>query len=163
MKVAEEKNGDVTIFRVEGEININTSPDLRRSFDGLIKANSQKIVIDFAKVPYIDSSGLATLIELLQRLKKINGHLRMCNMSDKVKSVFVKLMSGKIRPVEYFENPVLNKKGEERLIAWHNTILTDDHGNIVGILSSGTDITEQKKVEESLQKSDTKSSWYRLV
>ncbi|MBU8913999.1 MAG: GAF domain-containing protein, partial [Spirochaetales bacterium] len=57
------------------------------------------------------------------------------------------LLAGEIAPAEYYENPVVTKSGEERLIAWHNTILRDADGNIVGHLSSGADITQQKLQE----------------
>jgi PAS domain S-box-containing protein len=69
---------------------------------------------------------------------------------DEVKAVFEKLMAGKIESVESFENPVLTRRGEERLIAWHNTILRDEAGNITGTLSSGEDITERKGAEKRL-------------
>ncbi len=61
-----------------------------------------------------------------------------------VKAVFAKLMAGEIAPVEYFENPVLTKRGEERTIAWHNTVLTDESGTIIGTLSHGEDVTAQR-------------------
>ena len=66
---------------------------------------------------------------------------------DEIKAVFQKLMAGELEPVEYYENPVLTKSGEERLIAWHNTVLTDEGGKIIGTLSSGEDITERKRAE----------------
>lgn len=72
-------------------------------------------------------------------------------MRNKVKSVFDELMAGKIEPVEFFENPIITKKGKERIIEWHNTILKDEQGNIYATLSSGLDITERKKVEEKLE------------
>ncbi|MFC1614915.1 PAS domain-containing protein, partial [Gemmatimonadota bacterium] len=62
-----------------------------------------------------------------------------------------KLLNGEIETAEYYENPILNKRGEERLIAWHNSILRDDQGNIVAHLSSGEDVTERKRAEEALQ------------
>lgn len=50
--------------------------------------------------------------------------------------------------MEYFENIVLTKSGEERIIAWHNAVLTDDSGRFLAALSSGEDVTELKKAEE---------------
>ncbi|MFX0092701.1 MAG: ATP-binding protein, partial [Candidatus Hodarchaeota archaeon] len=66
-----------------------------------------------------------------------------------VKSVFDRLMTGEIEPVEYFENQVLTKKGEERIIAWHNTFIRDETGNNIKTLSSGEDITNRVKAQES--------------
>jgi PAS domain S-box-containing protein len=71
-------------------------------------------------------------------------------LRNDVKDVFRRIMTGDIDAIEYFENPVLTKNGEERIIAWHNTELTDRKGNIIGVLGSGEDITERKKAEEKL-------------
>ncbi len=54
--------------------------------------------------------------------------------------------------VKYHENKILNKAGQERLIAWHNSELKDTDGKIIGTLSSGDDITDRKKAEEELRK-----------
>jgi len=51
---------------------------------------------------------------------------------------------------EYYENPIVTSRGEERLIAWHNTVLKDSKGQVMSILSSGEDITEQRQAEEAL-------------
>jgi PAS domain S-box-containing protein len=67
-----------------------------------------------------------------------------------VKTVFDRLMAGEVEPVEYFENPVVTKQGEERIVAWHNTVLSDESGTIIGTLSSGEDITERKQAEAEL-------------
>jgi PAS domain S-box-containing protein len=67
-----------------------------------------------------------------------------------VKSVFRALFGGEIEPAEYFENPILTKNGTERIIAWHNTVLKDDAGDISRIISSGEDITDIKRAEEML-------------
>ena len=72
------------------------------------------------------------------------------NEREQVREGFVQFISGEIEPMEYFENIVSTKSGTVRLIAWHNTVLKDDEGNIVGTLSSGEDITERKKREEEL-------------
>jgi PAS domain S-box-containing protein len=71
----------------------------------------------------------------------------------RVKATFNLLMTGDIEPVEYFENSVLTKNGEERLIAWHNALLRNEDGAIIGTLSSGEDITDHKRAERALVES----------
>lgn len=75
-----------------------------------------------------------------------------------MKVMFNRLMSGEISSLEYYENPVLTKTGEERIIAWYNTILKDENGTIIGGLSSGEDITERRRAEEALKDSVTRLS-----
>ena len=79
-----EKEG-VWVFQVNGEINISTSPELKKQFE---KQPSKKVVVDLEKVNYIDSSGLATLVEILKKTKMQGGSLALAGMSDKVKSLF---------------------------------------------------------------------------
>jgi anti-sigma B factor antagonist len=88
VKVKQEKINDIVVCLPEGEININTSPELRKIFEGIIKNNDKKVLINFTCVSYIDSSGLATLIEMLQRLKGIGGRLRFSNVDQKIRNVF---------------------------------------------------------------------------
>jgi len=88
MKISEEMEKDAVVCAIEGEINITTSPELRKLFDKFIRSNIKKVIIDFKNVSYIDSSGLATLIEMLQRLKKIEGSLKLVSMPQKIKNIF---------------------------------------------------------------------------
>ncbi|MCG3175781.1 MAG: putative anti-sigma factor antagonist [Candidatus Omnitrophica bacterium] len=75
----------VNVFQVNGEINISTSPELRKSFE---TQPSKKIVVDLEKVSYIDSSGLATLVEILKKTKMQGGSLGLSGLSEKVRSLF---------------------------------------------------------------------------
>ncbi len=70
-----------------------------------------------------------------------------------VQAIFQRLMCQQERTVpERYENPILTKSGEERLMAWHNTVLRDGAGKVIAALGSGEDITEQRKAEQkSLQ------------
>ena len=52
------------------------------------KNAGKKLVVDLAKVNYIDSSGLATLVEMLKKMKSQGGSLGLAGMSEKVKSLF---------------------------------------------------------------------------
>jgi PAS domain S-box-containing protein len=75
---------------------------------------------------------------------------------ETVKNTFVPLMIGEKEPAAYYENAILTKTGDERLIAWNNTLLRDERGGIIGTLSSGEDITERKWAEQKLRESEEK-------
>ena len=62
----------------------------------------------------------------------------------KVADVGDSLLKPKENPIKTFENPILTKEGQERIILWHNTTLRDEEGNDVGILTSGEDVTERR-------------------
>jgi PAS domain S-box-containing protein len=70
------------------------------------------------------------------------------NLKEDIKMVFDKMMSAEIELAEYFDNVVLAKDGQEKIIGWHNTLLKDDEGKIIGTLSLGEDITERKRTDE---------------
>jgi len=73
-------------------------------------------------------------------------------LREEVVEVYNKLVAGEVEPVEDYENPVLIKSGEERLIAWHNVVLYDEQGKFMYTVSSGEDITERKQMENDLLK-----------
>ncbi len=75
------------------------------------------------------------------------------HMRAETKTVFAQLMTGDVEPVDYFENPIVTAEGEERLIAWHNTVLTEGE-QVVGTLSYGEDITERRQIEDRLRESE---------
>ena len=85
MEIKSTENEGVVILVVNGEININTSPELKKHFE---KQTLKKIVVDLERVTYVDSSGLATLVELLKKTKVRGGSLGLSGMPDKIKSLF---------------------------------------------------------------------------
>jgi PAS domain S-box-containing protein len=78
---------------------------------------------------------------------------------EEMSDVHRKLMAGEVEAVEYHENPVVTKNGQIKTIAWHNSVVKDDAGNIVGALCSGEDITERKYLEEQLFRLSTAISF----
>jgi PAS domain S-box-containing protein len=76
---------------------------------------------------------------------------------ERVLTFFKKLVSGKIKKIdEAFENEILSKKGEKILVAWISTFIRDDQGKIIGVLSSGEDITIKRKNEEIIKENSRK-------
>ncbi len=67
-----------------------------------------------------------------------------------VRSLFDRFIAGEIEAPEFYGNRVLTRSGEERLIEWHNTRLTDSAGQVIGTLSSGSDVTERERLTQAL-------------
>ena len=65
-----------------------------------------------------------------------------------LKTFFGRLLGGELTSLE---NPVLTSSGEERTIAWRNSLLRDGGGRVIGTLSSGEDVTERKQFESALR------------
>jgi PAS domain S-box-containing protein len=72
---------------------------------------------------------------------------------EDTRTVFRQIMAGKTGLAELHENAVLTSSGAERVIAWHNRVLTDENGTVTGTLSSGEDVTERRQAEDALQRS----------
>ena len=73
-----------------------------------------------------------------------------------LKTLFNKLLDEQLKGQEYKESLVITHNGKEKLIAWHNAVIRADDGRIIGILGSGQDITENKKVEIALNESEAR-------
>ena len=75
---------------------------------------------------------------------------------EDMRSAFRKLMAGdtgaETGGAEYSESPILTRRGEEKIIAWHNAVLKDDDGRVIGMLSSGEDITALKRAVTEMQR-----------
>jgi two-component system cell cycle sensor histidine kinase/response regulator CckA len=78
------------------------------------------------------------------------------NVREETRVVFHKLIAGDTVSVKNNQNPCLTKRGEQRIVAWHNTVVTDEMGGIIGTLSSGEDITERIQAEAALRESEEK-------
>jgi anti-anti-sigma factor len=82
-----EKNG-VSVFYLRGEISIDTVPRLKEAFKDTIGKKSRKVLLNFEEVGYIDSLGIATLIEFSKNLKAIEGVVFLSDLSPKVRTIF---------------------------------------------------------------------------
>lgn len=66
---------------------------------------------------------------------------------ETLRQVFEQLMAGNVEPNRMIEKAVVTRDGHKRIIAWQNTVLTDETGTIIGTLSSGEDVTELRLAE----------------
>jgi anti-sigma B factor antagonist len=88
MNVSRQTLGSCALFVVDGQVDMHTSPDLRRHLREALEDRTSRIAVDLAGVSFIDSSGLATLIEALQAVRKYGGSLRLCGLNANVKNLF---------------------------------------------------------------------------
>ena len=88
MQVTRETTGETTILTLAGSVYIYTSPELRGELKVALEKQDPRIVVDMQEVSFVDSSGLATLIEALQRMNAYGGSLRLCSLSPNVLGVF---------------------------------------------------------------------------
>lgn len=88
MNITTEQNGNWSVVKLEGDVDMYSSPQLRSQIQALLQKKVKKICFDFSKVKYMDSSGIATLIEAQQKLGKEKGELRLVGVSSSIMSVF---------------------------------------------------------------------------
>ena len=74
------------VLKPSGRLDLNTSPDLRKTaLTILTKGECKNLTIDFANVSYIDTSGLATLLEILVTAKERCAQLTLSRPNEKVR------------------------------------------------------------------------------
>lgn len=81
----ERENGACHIF-AEGEIDLSNSQELRKMVLAALKTD-QLVTVNLSAVTYIDSSGIASLVEGLQFSKTRNKSFKLVNPSPHVKAI----------------------------------------------------------------------------
>ncbi|MCC6581118.1 MAG: STAS domain-containing protein [Phycisphaeraceae bacterium] len=76
------------VLTIEGEIDFSSSPSLRQSVQVALKNRPAKFIINLAGVPYMDSSGVAVLVEALQTQMRNKAQLVVCALQPKVRGIF---------------------------------------------------------------------------
>lgn len=87
--VKEIKNLDNTVVvRATGQLTFEKSPEFHHSLVEICTRAPEHLVIDLTEVSYIDSSGVGTLTEIFQRLKRTSGRLSLVGLNKMVRGVF---------------------------------------------------------------------------
>lgn len=88
IEVGIETQDDAVIISPTGDIDLSRAPSLRTQL-GAAQANGPgRMVINLSEVPYMDSSGVATLVEAMQIARKSGTTLVLCAMQERVRSIF---------------------------------------------------------------------------
>lgn len=88
LDISERQVGDVTVLDMNGKITIGEgSVALRTAIRRLLEEGKKKILLNLAKVGYIDSSGIGELVSSFTSIDKDGGQLKLLNLTQKIKDL----------------------------------------------------------------------------
>ena len=87
MTVSVRECGVARVVDLEGEVDLGTSPKLRRTLFDLLGKTS-KLALNLGALRYIDSSGIATLIEVLNNAQRLGKEFVLFGLSPAVHDAF---------------------------------------------------------------------------
>ena len=87
---SEELDEGIRAFKVRGELDMNTAPELERKLDEVLSDSGASIVLDLCECEFIDSTGIALIVRTWQRLDRDaggegEGRLVLCSKNHQVR------------------------------------------------------------------------------
>lgn len=76
------------------------------------------------------------------------------SIREDTRAVFARVMAGERDLVKHHESLVVDRRGEERWVSWRNTLRKDEAGRIQGTLSSGIDVSDMRRLIESVHRTE---------
>lgn len=83
-----EREGDVTVVAVEGELVVGNRRALKDAVLERLAAGDRKFLLDFSDTSYIDSSGLGVLVSLSKKIREEEGDLRLAGLDEDLHTLF---------------------------------------------------------------------------
>jgi anti-sigma B factor antagonist len=103
VKVSARHLDKITIFDVSGDIDLATSPELRKALlRELREARMPRVVLNLKAVRYIDSSGVASLVEGLKVSRDVGSRLILCGLNTTIREVLQ--LSRLLKIFEIYDN-----------------------------------------------------------
>ena len=85
-RMPRKDRADVLPFK--GEIDLHVSPSVTASLNAVIEKKPRRLVVDLSDVTYIDSAGLAALIQGMQKVEAYGGKFLLAGLQETVRSIF---------------------------------------------------------------------------
>ena len=76
------------VLPLEGEIDLHVSPTVTAALNDVIDKKPERLVVDLSDVSYIDSAGLAALIQAMQKVEGYGGEFVLAGLQETVRSIF---------------------------------------------------------------------------
>jgi anti-sigma B factor antagonist len=88
MQISVRQLDKITVFDISGDIDLSTSPELRKALLRELKDRRvPRVVVNLQAVHYVDSSGVASLVEGLKASRDVGSRFVLCGLNTKVKDV----------------------------------------------------------------------------
>lgn len=87
-EIALETIGNITLFDIKGDVTALSEPFLNDAYQKALDQGVSKILLKFKKDAYINSGGIALLIQILAESKKNNQKTTITGLSDHFKKIF---------------------------------------------------------------------------
>jgi anti-sigma B factor antagonist len=88
LQIHTEDIADGVLLRPIGEVDLSCASLLRQRLSQIQDGRPRRLIIDLSEVPYMDSSGVATLVEAMQIARRNGSKLVLCRLQEKVRSIF---------------------------------------------------------------------------
>jgi len=82
------KQENIAILVVSGDVDAQSTPQLDDCLSELVSQGEQNYVIDLSSVPFMDSSGLATLVKLFKRIRIGHGDVKLVGLRSEILKIF---------------------------------------------------------------------------
>ena len=99
MQVRPIDDAGLPILLLEGDVDLHQSPVLRAVLLAHVETRTPALALDLSGVPYIDSSGLATIVEYVRSAQEFGGKIVLLGLSVRVKTIFDLVRLGEILPI----------------------------------------------------------------
>ena len=87
-KIVQRRSGDVVILQVRGTMTLSASPaDLVTLINRLVKQGDRKILLNLRQVPFIDSQGLADIVDGFRIARSAGGALQLCQVAERIRDL----------------------------------------------------------------------------
>lgn len=78
----------VTVLQVDGQLIVGNRHELKDLIQAALEKGDRRLLIDFSRTGYIDSSGLGALVSISRRVREAEGELRLSGLNDDLRSLF---------------------------------------------------------------------------
>ncbi len=78
----------VAVMQVEGQLIVGNRQELKELVQRALDAGERRILIDFSRTGYIDSSGLGALVSISRKIREAGGELRLSGLNEGLRSLF---------------------------------------------------------------------------